>query len=160
MDTWEFLNGVYEPLFQRVQSIGRKLAIEGYAAKWSWYNLHASQRGDEYKVEYFPIPVIGVGTWCDVIIELESICVDTHLSNEQARAFRWNRLIWPFELYGVENYTEDLYVPGMSRSELPERIAKYGGEIGVAFSMPWDCKDGEIVEIVNACREWDAHVRK
>ena len=76
MDTWEFLNGVYEPLFQRVQSIGRKLAIEGYAAKWSWYNLHASRRGDEYKVEYFPIPVIGVGTWCDVIIELESICVE------------------------------------------------------------------------------------
>lgn len=99
MDTWEFLNGVYEPLFHRVQSIGRRLAIEGYAAKWSWYNLHASRRGNEYKVEYFPIPVINVGTWCDVIIELESICVDTHLTNEQARAFRWNRLIWPFELY-------------------------------------------------------------
>ena len=111
-------------------------------------------------MEYFPIPVIDVGEWCDVIIELESICVDTHLSNEQARAFRWNRLIWPFELYGVENYAEDLYVPGMSRSELPERIAKYGGEIGVAFSMPWESKDEEIVEIVNACREWDAHARK
>ena len=60
MDTWEFLNGMYEPLFQRVQSIGRKLAIEGYAAKWSWYNLHASQRGDEYKVEYFPFRL---STW-------------------------------------------------------------------------------------------------
>ena len=46
MDTWEFLNGVYEPLFHRVQSIGRRLAIEGYAAKWSWYNLHASRRGN------------------------------------------------------------------------------------------------------------------
>ena len=135
MDTGEFLNGVYEPLFHRVQSIGRRLAIEGYAAKWSWYNLHASQRGDEYKV-------------------------DTHLSNEQARAFRWNRLIWPFELYGVENYTEDLYVPGMSRSELPERIAKYGGEIGIAFSMPWESKDEEIVEIVNACREWGTHMTR
>ena len=77
---------------------------------------------------FFPLPQ-------GLIIELESICVDTHLSNEQARAFRWNRLIWPFELYGVENYAEDLYVPGMSRSELPERIAKYGGEIGVAFSI-------------------------
>ena len=75
MDTWEFLNSVYEPLLHRVQSIGRKLVIEGYTAKWSWYNLHASRRGDEYKVEYFPIPVIDVGEWCDVIIELESICV-------------------------------------------------------------------------------------
>lgn len=160
MDTWEFLNRVYEPLFRRVQSIGKRLAIEGYTAKWSWYNLHASRRGDEYKVEYFPIPVINVGEWCDVIIELESVCVDAHFSNEQARALRWSRIIWPFELYGVENYTEDLYVPGMPRGELPERIAKYGGEIGVAFSMPWDCEDGEIVKIVNACREWGAHMKR
>ena len=157
MDTWEFLNSVYEPLYQRVQILGRKLAIAGYTARWSWYNLHATRRGDEYKVELFPIPVITVGRWCDVILELDSICVDTHLDNEQAQKFRWNRVIWPFELYGVENYTEDLYYPGMSRTELPERIRRFGGEIGVAFSMPMDCEDDEILKIVDACREWDTH---
>ena len=157
MDTWEALNRVYEPLFQRVQRLGRQLAMTGYTARWSWYNLHASRRGDEYKVEFFPIPVISVGKWCDVILELDSICVDAHLTNEQARSFRWKRIPWPFEIYGVENYTEDLYAPGMSRDELPERIARYGGEIGVAFSMPMDCEDGEILQIIDACREWDTH---
>ena len=157
MDTWEFLNSVYGPLFQRVQVLGRKMAVAGYTAKWSWYNLHATRRGDEYKVELFPIPVITVGKWCDVILELDSICVDAHFTNEQAQALRWKRVIWPFELYGVENYTEDLYAPGMSRDDLPSRIAQYGGEIGVAFDMPWECSDDEIMEIVNACREWDAH---
>ena len=97
MDTWEFLNSVYGPLFQRVQVLGRKMAVAGYTAKWSWYNLHATRRGDEYKVELFPIPVITVGKWCDVILELDSICVDAHFTNEQAQALRWKRVIWPFE---------------------------------------------------------------
>lgn len=157
MDTWEILNSIYEPLFQRVQILGRKMAIAGYTAKWSWYNLHATWRGDEYKVELFPIPVIAVGGWCDVILELDSICVDAHLTNEQARALRWNRVIWPFEIYGVENHTEDLYRPGMSRDEMLKRIAQYGGEVGVAFSMPWDSGDDEIMQIVGACREWNTH---
>ena len=60
----------------------------------------------------------------DVIVELDAICVDAHLSNEQGRTFRWKRIPWPFELYGVEDYTEDLYLPGMSKDELPERIAR------------------------------------
>lgn len=157
MDTWDILNSVYEPLFQRVQSLGRLLAMAGYTARWSWYNLHASRRGDEYKVELFPIPVITVGKWCDVILELDSICVDAHLTNDQARIFRWKRVPWPFEIYGVENYTEDLYFPGMSKDELPDRITRYGGEIGVAFSMPKDCEDKEILSIVDACREWNTH---
>ena len=158
MDTWDILNSVYGALDQRVQILGRELAAAGYAARWSWYNLHATRRGDEYKVELFPIPVITVGRWCDVVLELDSICVDAHLSNEQARSFRWNRVIWPFELYGVEDYTEDLYRPGMSRDGLPELIKQYGGEIGVAFALPKDCGDDEVMAIVNACREWDTHV--
>ena len=157
MDTWDILNSVYEPLYQRVQILGRQLAMAGYTARWGWYNLHATPRGDEYKVELFPIPVITVGKWCDVILELDSICVDAHLSNEQARTLRWNRVIWPFELYGVEDYTKDLYRPGMSKDGLPERIQRYGGEIGVAFSMPGDCGNDEILAIVNECREWDTH---
>ena len=160
MDTWEFLNSVYEPLFQRVQLLGRKLAIAGYTARWSWYNLHATQRGNEYKVELFPIPVITVGHWCDVILELDSICVDTHLTNDQAQKFRWNRIPWPYEIYGVENYTEDLYRPGMAREDLVDRIKRYGGEIGVAFSMPIESGDDEIMQIVDACREWDTHIGK
>ena len=61
MDTWDILNSVYGALYQRVQILGRELAAAGYAARWSWYNLHATRRGDEYKVELFPIPVITVG---------------------------------------------------------------------------------------------------
>ena len=80
MDVWEILNSVYGPMFQRVQILGRKLAIAGYNAKWGWYNLHATRRGDEYKVELFPIPVINVGKWCDIIMELDSFCIDAHLT--------------------------------------------------------------------------------
>lgn len=159
MDVWEILNAVYEPMFQRVQLLGRKIAVAGYNAKWSWYNLHASRRGEKYLVEFFPIPVISVGTWCDVILELDSICVDAHLTNEQARNFRWNRVPWPFEVYGLEDYTEDLYRPGMDLDELPGRIERYGREVGLAIPLSLDCRDEVIVEIADACRKWDTHLK-
>ena len=49
----------------------------------------------------------------------------------------------------------------MAREDLAERIRQYGGEIGVAFSMPAaECGADEILAIVDACREWDTHVGK
>ena len=42
MGVWETLNGVYEQLYRRVQSIGKALAEAGYTARWGWYNLHGS----------------------------------------------------------------------------------------------------------------------
>ena len=51
MGVWETLNGVYEQLYRRVQSIGRALAEAGYTARWGWYNLHGSVRDGEYRVE-------------------------------------------------------------------------------------------------------------
>lgn len=158
MGVWETLNGVYEQLYRRVQSIGKALAEAGYTARWGWYNLHGSVRDGEYRVELFPVPVITVGHWCEVILELDCVCVDAHLTCDQARVFDWKDLSWPFEVYGVEDYTEDLYRPGMSRDGLPELIKQYGGEIGVAFALPKDCGDDEVMAIVNACREWDTHV--
>ena len=30
MDAWDALNSIYEPMFQRVQMLGRRLAAAGY----------------------------------------------------------------------------------------------------------------------------------
>lgn len=158
MDTWEILNSVYGRLYRRVQDIGGQLAAAGYTARWGWYNLHASLREGEYRVELFPVPVITAGRWCDVVLELDGICVDAHLSCGQARAFDWRAVPWPFEVYGVEDYTQDLYRPGMSLDGLPERVARYGRDVGLAVSLPSDCPGGEIVAIADACRKWDTHV--
>lgn len=158
MGVWETLNGVYEQLYRRVQSIGRALAEAGYTARWGWYNLHGSVRDGEYRVELFPVPVITVGHWCDVILELDYICIDAHLTCDQGRVFDWKDLPWAFEVYGTEDYVEDLYRPGMDLETLPERVARYGSEIGLAIPLPADCQEETIVEIADCCRKWNTHV--
>lgn len=158
-DTWEILNRVYEPLYRRVQAAGRQLAGAGYTARWGWYNLHSSLRNGEYQVEFFPIPVITVGHWCDILLEPDSICVDARLTCEQAQAFDWNAVPWAFQLYGAEDYTEDLYRPGMRLEELSERIAQYGQDIGIAIPLPVDCTDVELLTIADACRQWNTHIK-
>ena len=158
MGVWETLNGVYEQLYRRVQSIGKALAEAGYTARWGWYNLHGSVRDGEYRVELFPVPVITVGHWCEVILELDCVCVDAHLTCDQARVFDWKDLSWPFEVYGAEEYTEDLYREGMDLEELPRRIEDCAGEIALEISLPRDCPDGEILEVVAACRRWGTHI--
>ena len=159
MGVWEILNETYEPLYRRVQSIGQKLAAAGYTARWGWFNMHGSLRDGEYRVELFPVPVITVGHWCDVVLELDCICIDTHLRCVQGRVFDWRSLPWAFEVYGVEDFTEDLYRPGMDLEGLPERIRRYGREIGLSIPLPPDCPDEEIVGIADACRLWDTHIR-
>ena len=158
MGVWETLNGVYEQLYRRVQSIGKALAEAGYTARWGWYNLHGSVRDGEYRVELFPVPVITVGHWCEVILELDCVCVDAHLTCDQARVFDWKDLSWPFEVYGVEDYTEDLYRPGMDLEGLPARLERYGREAGLAIPLPVDCPEETVVAIADACRKWNTHV--
>lgn len=159
MDTWEILNSVYAPLYRRVQELGKLLAAAGYTARWGWYNFHSTLRNGEYRVELFPVPVITVDQKCDILMELDCICVDAHLTCEQAKNFDWGSVPWMFEIYGVENYTEDLYRPGMPLRELSARIERYGKDVGIAVPLSTDCEDREILKIVEACHKWDTHIK-
>ena len=59
----------------------------------------------------------------------------------------------------MEDYTEDLYRPGMDLEELPRRIGRYGKEVGIAIPLSLDCQDEVIVEIADFCRKWDTHIK-
>lgn len=109
-------------------AISKALAEAGYTVRWDWYNLHGSVRDGEYRVELFPVPVITVGHWCEVILKLDCVC--------------------------VEDYTEDLYRPGMDLEGLSARLERYGR----CHSLTLDCQDEVIVEIADYCRKWDTHV--
>lgn len=159
MDAWEVLNSVYGALYRRSQVIGEVLAEAGFSARWGWYNFHSSLRGGEYQVELFPVPVITVGGWCDLVLELDCICVDAHLDFDQARSFNWRGIPWSFEVYGVEDYTETLYRPGMNLATLPTRVARYGREIGLSIPLSLDCTPETVLEIVAACQKWGTHIK-
>ena len=58
----------------------------------------------------------------------------------------------------MEDYTEDLYRPGMDLEGLPARLERYGREAGLAIPLPVDCSEETVVEIADACRKWNTHV--
>lgn len=159
MDVWETLNGIYEPLWQRTVALNKRLKEAGYSCKWDYCAFHSSIREGEYRMEYFPIPVITAEGICDIGVELDSVFIDAHLSRAQALAFDWAAVPWPFEVYGTENFLEDLLRPDMPPEELRAVIEQSGEEeIGIAFSLPGDCGDEEILEIAAACKKWNTHV--
>ena len=104
MDVWETLNGIYEPLWRRTVALNKRLKEAGYSCKWDYCAFHSSIREEEYRMEYFPIPVITAEGICDIGIELDSVFIDAHLSRAQALEFDWAAVPWPFEVYGTENF--------------------------------------------------------
>ena len=45
----------------------------------------------------------------------------------------------------MEDYTEDLYRPGMDLEGLPARLERYGREAGLAIPLPVDCPEETVV---------------
>lgn len=159
MDAWEVLNGVYEPLYQKVKKLRTRLLKEGYPVTWDWYAFHSSRRGGEPKLEYFPIPVLTVEGVCNIGLALDRVFAEGTLTRQQASSFDWTSVSRPFELYGVEDCLEQLYGPGMSLEDLPQRIASSGeSAFGLQFVLPSDCGTEELLAVVADCKRWGTNI--
>lgn len=157
--TWDALNALYEPLYHRLRELHGLLSATGHESKWAYYAFHAARREGLYKTEYFPIPVITVGNTCDIGLEIDHIFVEGMLTRAQALAFDWLAIKCPFEVYGGEDYTGDFYRPDMSLDGLPQRIAQSSEEVvGLQLILPQDCRDEDILRIVDSCKRWDTHI--
>lgn len=159
MDTWESLNGVYEPLYRQVKALRARLVKEGFSVTWGWHAFHSVRRDGEYKLEYFPIPVLTVEGVCDIGLEPDHIFVEGTLTREQALAFDWASVGRPFEVYGSEDYLDPLYGPGLSLEELPARLASSEESgFGLQFTLPAGCGAEEVLAVAADCKRWETHI--
>ncbi len=155
MDTWESLNGIYEPLYRQVKALRTRLVKEGFAVTWEWHAFHSTRRNDEYNLEYFPIPVLTVEGVCEIGLEPDHIFVEGTLAREQALGFDWASVGRPFEVCGVEDYLDPLYGPGLSLEELPGQIAASGeSAFGLRFTLPANCGAEEVLAVAADCKRW------
>ncbi len=132
----QLLNSVYAPLEQTGTALVRALTQRGYAAKLAYYGGHYRLGGDgAYHRDCFPLPVVEVAPICDIELNLDGITVSTKLSREDALRGTYGALArYPFEAYGVEDFTSDFYRPGMPLAELKQRIQE-SGEQQIGFSF-------------------------
>ncbi len=145
-ETIALLNQVYRRLEGKGTQLLRALR-RGFDAKLAWYSGHYRRQEDgSFAMDHFPIPVVEVKGCCDIEINLDSVTVSAKLGREDALSFAYEKLSkYEFEAYGVEDYTGDLYRPGMTARELTENIRRCSEkEIGFSFRFDFDV-DGETV---------------
>jgi len=71
----------------------------------------------------YPIPVISVQDLCDIEIDLDNVCISTKLSKQNALSFNCDKVAHlEFEVFGVEDYLADYYLPGEEISTLLQKI--------------------------------------
>ena len=86
----------------------------------------------------YPIPVISVQDLCDIENDLDNVCISTKLSKHNALSFNCDKVAHlEFEVFGVEDYLADYYLPGEEISTLLQKI-KNSEEKEIAYSFIFD----------------------
>ena len=149
------LNKLYYRLEMKQMELFQGLYHRIFELKRGYYNgnYHRNKDG-EYVMEYYPIPVIEVCGYCDVEINLENITVSTKLTKQKAVEYNYDKLKeYSFEAYGVEDYLQDFYEPGMTPEELQAAIKESEEkEIGFSFKFGFDIAGNEMYEFAKMLR--------
>ena len=118
------VNDSYRTLSERAIMLRNTLEKLGYNVEWGYYDRHTvTVNGDNF-LEYYPIPVLTVNGICDIAVDFLQVSIDGKLfAAEFEEKLDFAKLkSHGFECYGVENYLESLYVPGMSFEELVQIV--------------------------------------
>lgn len=154
------VNDAYRSLSERAIMLRNTLEKLGYDVEWGYYDRHTvTVNGDSF-LEYYPIPVLTVNGICDILIDFIQTSIDGKLfSGEFEEKFDFAKLApHKFECYGVENYLESLYAPGMSRDELIESVRACGeAEIGVAAGFEGEPLMKEILDLLHVFVSMGTH---
>ena len=149
------LNKLYYRLELKQTELFQGLFHRCFELKRGFYNgnYHRDKSGN-YVMEYYPIPIIEVQGLCDVEINVENITVSTKLTKQNAVEYNYGQLEGnSFEAYGVEDYLQDFYEPGMTTEELQAAIKKSEEkEIGFSFKFGFDITGNEMYEFVKMLR--------
>lgn len=154
-ETISLLNQVYQRLEFKGISLANGLRHQIFDPRINYYSGHYRRQEDgSFAMDYFPIPVVEVKGYCDVEINLDCVTVTGKLRREDALSQSYEKLSkYEFEAYGVEDYTGDLYVPGMTIQQLKENIRKHPEkEIGFSFRFDFDVDGDAMYDFVKLLR--------
>lgn len=146
------MNAVYEELEQKAWRVRKMLHEKGLEFEYGWFNAHYRRNTEgEWQRDAYPIPVIGVKGLCDIEMQFNSISVSAKMKKEAALAFDYEILAgYVFEVFGVEDYLCDFYLPGQSMKEMKVHIAASNEtDIGFAFTVA----ENELMNLVDFLRQ-------
>lgn len=147
------LNDFYKLLDSRAHEIASSLLKIHGGIKYTigYYNGHYSKTNDgNYKMDYYPIPVISVSNICDIEINLDSTSLSTKLKRKNALVFDYSKLKnYDFEVYGIDDYLDDYYVKGNSIESLKKKLSESKEDnIGFTFSFDKNINAEQMLKLV------------
>lgn len=120
------LNKIYGELIEICNEICKRLSISKKDFEWGFFNNHYHKNAaGVYLSDNYPIPVISVTGLCDVEIDIDGVSVSAKIKKDDALKLDLEMLATSnphFELYGVENFTNDFYTDGISLTEAKKLI--------------------------------------
>lgn len=149
------MNKVYFQLEQKRALVVRALTHRVFTLESGWYNGHYEKdKNGEYRMNYYPIPVVSVKGLCDVEIGFDSLTISTKLPRQKALEYSFETVSrFPFEAYGVENYLTDYKTDGVTIEQMRKNIKESNEkEIDFSFSLPPDLSENELYEFVKHLR--------
>lgn len=133
------LSEIYRPLelksFQMLLGMQHRI----FDPQLAYYSGHHRKSSDgSHRIDYFPLPVITVDGFCDVVIDLDCVTVNSKLRRETALAFTYEQLgIYEFEVCGEDDDTIYHHHPNADTAPVQETVLK-SREKNFKFSFRFD----------------------
>lgn len=126
--------------------------FEPQLAYYSWH--HRKSTDGSPRIDHFPLPVITVDGFCDVVIDLDCVTVNSKLRRETALAFTYEQLgVYEFEVCGEDDDT--IYHHHLHADTAPVRDAILKSReknLGFSFRFNFDIDGDTIYEFVKLLR--------
>ena len=99
------LSEIYHPLEMKSFQMLLGLQHRIFDPQLAYYSGHHRKSADGvHRIDYFPLPGITVHGFCDVVIDLDYVTVNSKLRREAALAFTYEQLgVYEFEVFGEDD---------------------------------------------------------
>ena len=141
----EEINKAYQELLIKISKIEDIVKRHKFDYKLSFYNGHYYKDSDNYRYEFYPIPVIEVKDRFDILVDFDTISVDGILNKEYSLLKECNCY---FEIYDPNDYLKTLCTSNDSSKEINTVLKSYKDkELKISIEIK-DLKIEEIIELI------------
>ena len=133
------LSEIYYPLEMKSFQILLGLQHRIFDPQLAYYSGHHRKSTDgSHRIDYFPLPVITVDGFCDVVIDLDCVTVNSNLRRENALAFAYEQLgAYEFDICGEDDDAIYHHHPHVDTAPIREVVLK-SSEKNFKFSFRFD----------------------
>lgn len=156
-----YLNEIYGSVYDRAKEIYLEIFSTGQNAMFGWHNMHSTKNGHEMLTQFYPIPVISIEAVGEIGVDIDSVFFELRVSKEKALELDYEQLgaHYEIEVFGQNNYLEDLYHKDMTRDAVIQKI-KDTEEVNIKIyaRFPADVKAIALLEFWGVIAGGDANI--